>query len=135
MKPRIIVEEYMEESTQKELRDYKFFCINGIPKMVLVCSNRYKKLKKTYFDIEWNKLDITEGNCDIEKNLKKPIKFEEMKELAKKLAKDIKFLRIDFYEVNGRIYFGEMTFYPQAGYERFHPEEYDKILGDWIRLY
>ncbi len=64
----------------------------------------------------------------------KPIHFEEMLQLAKKLADDIPFVRTDFYEINGKVYFGEMTFFPASGFSGFEPEEWDKKLGEWIKL-
>ena len=72
IKPRIIIEKYMSTEKQAELIDYKFFCFNGEPKILLVCSGRSKKLKKTWFDVMWNKLDLEEGNCETDGTLKKP---------------------------------------------------------------
>lgn len=136
IKPRIIIEKYMSDEEQKELIDYKLFCFNTIPKLTLVCSERFSSdnMCETFFDENWNVLDITEGNHRVDKNIKKPNNYEEMKEIAKKLSEDTLFTRIDFYEINGKIYFGEITFYPNSGYEKFEPKEYDKILGDWIKL-
>ena len=116
--------------------DYKFFCFNGKPEIVLACSDRFSKdgLKETWFDSNWNLLPLTEGGHKIDKSIQKPQKFEEMKKLAKKLAKDIAFVRIDFYEFDGKVYFGEITFFPASGFERFDPEEWNKKLGDMIDL-
>ncbi len=134
IKPKIIIEQYMEDESRTELKDYKFFCFNGKVKIVLVCSNRFKKLKKTFFDDKWNELNLTEGVHEKDQNLKKPINFEKMKELAEILSEEIPFVRVDFYEIDQMIYFGEITFFPQAGYEKFNPEEYDRIWGAWINL-
>lgn len=134
VRPRIIIEKYMETKEQPELIDYKFFCFNGEAKILLVCSNRSKKLKETWFDVEWNKLELKEGNCEIDDNLNKPKNLELMVKLANKLSKNISFVRIDFYENDNKVYFGEITFFPKSGYEEFVPEEYDKILGDMLEL-
>lgn len=134
VKPRIIIEEYKNSKEQAELTDYKFFCFNGNAEMILVCSNRSKKLKKTWFDINWNMLDLREGDCKIDLTVKKPVNLSLMLEMANKLSQEIPFVRIDFYEIDGKVYFGEITFFPKAGYEEFKPEKYQKILGDKIKL-
>ena len=82
----------------------------------------------------WNKLDLEEGNCETDGTLKKPKNLDLMVELARKLSRKIPFVRIDFYENDSRIYFSEITFYPNSGFEKFKPEKYDKILGDMIEL-
>mgnify|MGYP004638379437 CR=1 FL=1 len=136
IKPCIIAEKYMENNGQNELIDYKFFCFNGQPKVVLVCSERFasKNMCKTYFDENWNLLDITEANHRIDKEQKKPQNFEKMKTISQKLAKDMPFVRIDFYEIEGRLYFGEITFFPASGLEKFKPEKWNNIFGDMIDI-
>ena len=136
IKPRIIAEKYMEKKKQKELIDYKFFCFNGNPKVILVCSERFSSdnMCETWFDENWNFLDIIESNHRVNKKIKKPINFSQMMEFSKKLSRDIPFIRVDFYEINGKIYFGELTFFPAAGFEKFEPEEWDKKLGDMLEL-
>ncbi len=136
VKPRIIIEEYMEEENKQDLKDYKFFCFNGEPKFVLVCSERFSSsnMKKTFFDENWNVMDVKEGGHQIDVTIKRPVNFDKMKEIAKKLSKDMPFLRVDLYEINGKIYFGEMTFYPNAGFEKFEPEEFNRKLGDLINI-
>ena len=136
IKPRIIAEKYMGTNEQKELIDYKFFCFNGNPKVILVCSERFSSdnMCETWFDENWNFLDIIESNHRVNKKIKKPINFSQMMEFSKKLSRDIPFIRVDFYEINGKIYFGELTFFPAAGFEKFEPEEWDKKLGDMLEL-
>lgn len=133
VKPRIIIEKYLEFA-KEEAVDYKFFCFNGIAKIILVCSNRSKKLKETWFDIKWNMLDLREGNCDIDRKLKKPVNLKLMIELAEKLAKDIPFVRVDFYENNNKVYFGEITFFPKSGFEEFKPAIANEKLGNLIDI-
>lgn len=136
VKPRIIVEKYMENNSGEEIIDYKLFCFNGVPRIILVCSERFssKNMCETWFDEDWNYLDITENNHRTDKTIKCPINFDEMKILARKLSDGIPFLRCDFYEVNEKIYFGELTFFPASGFEKFEPNEWNKKLGDMLEL-
>ena len=136
VKPRIIVEKYMRDSCHDELRDYKFFCFNGEPEVVLVCSDRFcgTGLKETWYDNKWNRLPFTEGGHEVDDSLTKPDNFDLMLKLARVLSKNIPFVRVDFYSIDGDVFFGEITFYPASGYERFNPVEWDKKLGDMINL-
>lgn len=136
IKPCIIAEKYMENNGQNELIDYKFFCFNGQPKVVLVCSERFasNNMCKTYFDENWNLLNIMEANHRIDKEQKKPQSFEKMKTISQKLAKGMPFVRIDFYEIEGSLYFGEITFFPASGLEKFKPEKWNNIFGDMIDI-
>lgn len=134
--PRIVAEKYLIDAETDDLIDYKIHCFNGEPKVVLVCSERKKSgLKEDWFTMDWEHLPIhrpTHQNSD--KQIKKPRNFDLMAEFAKKLSTGMPFVRIDFYEVDGSLYFGEITFFPTSGYTRFVPDEYDAILGDWITL-
>jgi len=136
IKPRIIVEQYMEEEGKKDLTDYKFMCFNGKVKCSFVCLNRNTKggLNVDFYDLNWNKMPFERHYKNSDIILKKPKNYEKMIKLAEKLARNIPFVRVDFYEIKNRIYFGELTFYPGAGFEEFNPEEYDEILGSWINL-
>lgn len=134
VKPRIIAEKYMENINHKGLIDYKFFCFNGVFKILLICSNRFFGLEKTWFDRNFELMDLEEGGHPRNKNLSKPQRYNEMIKFAEKLSKNIPFLRVDFYEIDGHVYFGEMTFYPSSGYENFTPDEYNNILGEMIQL-
>jgi hypothetical protein len=134
---KIIAEKYMEDETYKELRDYKFFCFNGEPKIMFVGTERQVKgeeVKFDFFDMDYKHLDIKNGHPNAKLIPEKPINFEKMKELAKKLSKNIPHVRVDFYEVNGDIFFGELTFYHFSGMVPFIPEEWDYKLGEWIKL-
>ena len=135
IKPRIIAEEYMEESNG-ELCDYKFLCFNGQVRSCFTCTDRFsgEGLKVTFFDNEWNRLPFERHYKQDKNKIDKPVNFEKMKELATKLSSELLFVRVDFYEVNGKIYFGELTFFPGSGMEEFSPEEWDYTLGSWIKL-
>ncbi len=136
VKPRIIAEQYIEDETTKDLRDYKFFCFNGFPKCSLVCSGRNSKkgLHITFFDLDWNIMPVECQSPSVKEGLPQPKNYKKMLKLAQKLSESIPFVRVDFYEINNNIYFGELTFYPCSGLVAFEPHEWDEKLGDWIKL-
>ncbi len=136
VEPRIIAEKYMENLSGEDLVDYKLMCFNGEPKCIFVCENRSSKenFTITVYDTDWNIMPFGRKYPKREQPGEKPSTYKEMVELAKKLSENIPFVRVDFYEVQGKIYFGEMTFYPGAGFEKFNPSEWDKKLGDWLVL-
>lgn len=136
VKPRIICEKYMVDDSGDELKDYKFMCFNGEVKCLFVCLNRNSSngLNVDFYDLEWNIMPFERKYENSGKKIKKPKNFDKMIELSKELSKDIPFLRVDFYEIKGKVYFGELTFYPGSGMEEFRPYKYDEILGSWINL-
>lgn len=140
VKPRIIAEKYMEndgnDEAQGELTDYKFMCFNGEVKCSFTCHNRYQEggLKVTFYDRDWNVMPFERHYPRSIEGLPKPSNYEKMIKLAEKLSKGIPFVRIDFYESGGKIYFGEITFYPGSGFEEFTPTTWDYKLGSWIDL-
>ena len=137
VKPRIIAEAYMEDEETKELRDYKFFCFNGEVKALFIATERASTTEETkfdFFDENFNHLPFTNGHPNALEAPKKPINFEKMKELAARLSTGIPHLRVDLYEVNGKIYFGELTFSHWGGMMPFEPEEWDYKFGSWIQL-
>lgn len=135
VKPRIIGEEYMEDISG-ELRDYKFFCFDGEPKFMFVATDRMKAddTKFDFFDMDYNHLPFTNGHPNAAIPPKKPETFEQMKLLAAKLSQGIPHVRVDFYDVEGHVYFGEMTFFHWSGMTPFEPEEWDYKFGEWITL-
>ena len=137
VKPRIIAEKYMEDSKTEELRDYKFFAFDGDVKALFIATDRNKKkeeVKFDFFDENFNHLDLKQVHPISNKHIEKPINFEKMKELASSLSKGLPEARCDFYEVDGKIYFGEITFFHHGGLVPFHPVSWDKTLGSWIKL-
>ena len=136
VKPRIIAEAYMEDSKYKELRDYKFFTFGGEPKALYIVQGRGKgeTTVADFFDMDFNHLPITFDHNMAEVPPVKPECFEEMKRLAAILSKGTPQLRVDFYEVDGKVYFGEMTFFHCSGFGSFNPDYWDKTFGDWIVL-
>lgn len=135
--PRIIAEQYMENSETTDLRDYKFFAFSGETKAMFIATERANETEETkfdFFDDNFNHLDFTNGHPKADKLPKKPAGFEEMKILANKLSKDIPHIRVDFYEANGKIYIGELTFFHWGGLVPFEPYEWDEKFGSWIKL-
>lgn len=136
VKPRIIVEKYMEDSRDGELRDYKLFCFNGKFHMMFIATNRQGN-GDTYFDFfdkDFKHLPFTNGHPNAPKLPHKPANFSKMVKMAEKLSKNIPHVRVDFYDVNGKVYFGEMTFFHWSGFVSFDPPEWDKKLGELINL-
>lgn len=136
VKPRIIVEKYMEDSTSKDLKDYKFFCFDGRPEVLYISTGSHTDNQQiAFFDMNYNLLNIkrTDYN-DYDTLPNKPKEFEKMKKFASMLSKNIPHLRVDFYEVDGNVYFGELTFYTGSGYIPFTNEKYDRKLGDYIKI-
>ena len=133
--PRIIAEQYMEDHIDKELRDYKFYCFDGIPKIMYIASNRNSgHVNFDFYDMEFNHLDITQKYPNASEPLRKPEHFKEMIGLAKKLSNGFPHVRVDFYEVDGKVYFGELTFFSMSGLTPFKPAKWDKIMGSWLTL-
>lgn len=136
VKPRIIAEEYVEDSVTQELRDYKFFTFGGVPKVLYIAQGRGRgePTVADFFDMEFNHLPFTIDHDMAPTPPEKPRSFEQMKALAAKLSEGTPQLRVDFYEVDGKVYFGEMTFFHCTGMEAFHPEQWDRQFGDWVIL-
>ena len=136
VKPRIIAEEYMEDSRFGELRDYKFFTFGGEPRVLYIAQGRGRgePTVADFFDMEFNHLPFTIDHDMASVPPEKPDNFVLMQQLAAKLSQGTPQLRVDFYEVDGRVYFGEMTFFHCSGMESFHPEQWDRIFGDWVIL-
>ena len=137
VKHRIIGEAYMVDESGYELKDYKWFCYNGEPKALFIATDRGLEGEETkfdFFDADFNHLPFTNGHPNSPHPVLKPQSFEKMKELAAKLSQGQPHLRVDFYDINGRIYFGELTFYHWSGMVPFEPEEWDYKFGEWIKL-
>ena len=136
IKPKIIAETHLVNDEGTELNDYKIMVFNGKAKCSFVCSDRFTegKLKVTFFDLDWNKMPFERRYPKSSRVIDKPQNYQLMVKLAEILAEGILFNRVDFYEVNGRVYFGEMTFYPGGGMEDFNPKEWDNIIGEWLEL-
>lgn len=136
VKPQIIAENYMTDDSKAELMDYKFMCFNGKHRCTFTCTERYSEsgLKVTFFDKEWNVMPFERHYPVSKETIKRPKNYELMVELSEKISKNLPFARIDFYEIFGKAYFGEVTLYPGSGFEEFTPYKWDEILGSWLDL-
>lgn len=135
VKHRYIAEQYMEDESGFELKDYKIFCFDGVPKYLFVATGRQQNdTRFDFYDTEFNHLPIKNGHENADVWPTKPANFEEMLRLAEKLSQGIPHVRVDLYNVRGKIYFGEMTFFHWSGFTAYEPSEWDKIFGDYIKL-
>ena len=136
IKRQIIAEKLMKNEVNPEagINDYKFFCFNGVPKLMLYVTGRQTEKHEDYFDMDYNWLHIQNGCTESKEQPEKPSCFNEMKELAGILSEGMKQVRVDFYEIDGKVFFGEYTFFSGGGFEKFHPDEWEKKLGSWIEL-
>lgn len=137
VKPQIIAEKYMEDDKLKELRDYKFFAFDGVVKVLFIATDRQNANEETkfdFYDMNFCHIDMRNGHPNSKVIIERPETFEEMKSLAEKLSVGIPLLRVDFYEVNGNVYFGELTLSHWGGMTPYEPEEWDEIFGSWIKL-
>ena len=134
IKPKIICERYLSDTEPGGIKDYKFFCFNGVPKYIQVDSERFIDHKRNMYDCNWNRIPVDYIYPRTEELDEKPSKLEEMMEVAKKLSNGFPFVRVDLYFTQNKIYFGEMTFFPEAGFGKFKPEKYDKIFGEQLIL-
>ncbi len=137
VKPKVIAEKYMVDESGYELKDYKFFAFDGFAKAMFIASDRQVEGEETkfdFFDMDFKHLPFTNGHPNSECEITRPQSFEKMKQLAEELSRGIPQLRVDFYEVNGQIYFGELTFSHWSGFKPFNPTEWDSKFGEWIEL-
>lgn len=134
---RIIAEKYMVDESGYELKDYKIFCFDGEPKAMFIATDRGVEGVETkfdFFDMDFNHLPFTNGHPNATKPISKPVGFEEMKRLASILSQGHPHVRIDFYDIHGNIYFGEITFFHWSGTKPFNPIDWDYKFGNWIKL-
>lgn len=134
IKPRIICEKYLETDAGILPNDYKIYCFNGVPKLILVCTERVTKTRLDFFDLDWNVLDIGKEEYKSKVVPKKPENLKKMIEYAKKLSEPFEFVRVDFYNDNGKVIFGELTFTPAGCRAQYYTDNGNKMLGDMLKL-
>ncbi len=134
IKPRIIFEELLPMDERDDLPDYKFFCFDGKPYCLYTMvdyAKNHENGRLGFFDTQFQKMPYCRKDYKpINEQLPKPHNFEKMLEYAEILSKGFPHVRVDFYDISGRIVFGEMTFYNASGYTTFEPDEFDYILGE-----
>lgn len=134
IKRKIICEKFINDKNGK-LLDYKFFCFDGKPEFIEVDFDRFSGHKMNFYDLNWNMLELKKGKCENYTDIyKKPYNFEKMCEIAKELCKEFQFVRVDLYNVDGKIYFGELTFTPASGRHPFKPLDKDKKIAERIKM-
>jgi len=134
IKRKIIAEAYLEDEPGANLFDYKFFCLNGIPRIMYVIEGASDNPTEAFFDMDQNYLDLEMEDPRPEIPPKLPNSFDEMKRLAAKLSEGVPFLRVDFFCVKGRLYVGELTFFHESGFGEIKPKEWDMKLGDMLDI-
>lgn len=133
--PRIIAEKYLVDEKWVDLKDYKVFCFNGEPKAIQVDLDRFLNHKINIYDLDRNLLPF-EFSCSSDKHhrVEKPNQLDKMLKLAKDLSNNIPHVRVDFYLLNDKIYFWELTFYHWAWIEKFNPDNWNLKFWSWIKL-
>lgn len=131
---KILCEKYLDDCSGIELMDYKLFCFDGVFKLLLICSDRHTKLSNDWYDNFLHHLPCINGPKNRKKDIVISDKINEMISLAEKLTKGMPQCRVDFYDVNGKIYFGEMTLFESGGFAPFKPNKYDELFGSYINL-
>lgn len=132
---KVFAEQYLEEAGKQELTDYKFYCFDGKVRFLFIASGRQEgHITFDYFDENYRHLDVVQTHPPAAVPPEKPEHFELMIQLAEKLSEGLPHVRVDFYQVNGKVYFGEYTFFTHGGWAAFDPDEYDRLLGSYIHL-
>lgn len=135
VKPRVIAEKYLEDSQTCDTRDYKFFTFGGEPKVMYIATGRGSgETYGDFFDMDFRHLDLTIDHNNAPVCPEKPVGFEEMKRAAAILAEGIPQVRVDFYEIDSHVYFGEMTFFHCGGFMKFNPDSWNRTFGDWVLM-
>lgn len=135
VKPRIIAEQYIEDRELGELRDYKWYCFHGVPRlMAIFCGRAAGATTADYFDMDFSPVILSWGYSQAQTAPEKPKNFEKMQKFAQVLSEGLLSLRVDFYEVNGQVYVGELTFFDGSGFDRIEPVQWDETMGSWVQL-
>lgn len=134
VRPRIIAEKYMTDNIHPDLLDYKFYCFDGVPKVLVVATGRNVDLCFDYYDMDFNHLPFSQGGPNSTSPVERPRNLDKMIELAAVLSAGMPHVRIDLFDVGSRVYFGEYTFFDSSGMAKFDPEEWDYNFGGYIKL-
>lgn len=134
-KPRVIVEDFIESKDDEQLRDYKVFCFNGIPRVIRVDTDRFTEHKMDFYDADWNKIEGAGMGYPVSgRQFSKPVCLNRLLKYAAKLSSPFHHARVDFYIVEEKIYFGEITFTNGAGFDRFSSYDFDLMMGNWLDI-
>lgn len=133
VRPRIIAEKFVGINNIRPY-EYKFFCFNGVPKIVMVVKDRDTLAKSNFYDMNFQLLPLQIENPNFYEHIEYPSNFTEMKNIATKLSQGYKHIRVDLYNINGKIYFSEYTFQHWGGFSHISPPEWNDLMGKWITL-
>lgn len=133
---RIVVEELLEDSSNPYggINDYKFMCFNGKAECVVVDVGRLTNHKRNFYDMKWQRINVSSDHENFEPDIDEPKNFSGMISVAERLSEGFPYVRVDLYNIDGKIYFGEMTFYPWSGYVKFEPDEFDYMVGEKFNI-
>lgn len=133
-KSRIIAEQLLENRLSPEagIEDFKILCFHGEPQYIIVDKDRYTDHRRNIYDVDWQRVDVTTDHEQFDSVYPKPENLEGMLDIARKLSEDFPFVRVDLYNIDSKIYFGELTFYPWSGYVKFSPVGFDEKLGSLL---
>lgn len=131
---KITAEEFLETEGAEGIDDYKFLCFNGKVHYIWVDKDRFTRHTRTFFDRDWNQLKVESDHPYSDCPIDRPWGFEDMLKIAEDIGQDFPFARIDFYSVNKKVYFGEITFYPWSGLVQFTPDSFDFDMGSVFKL-
>lgn len=135
VKPRIIIEEFLDDEIHETPNDYKVYCFNGNPKFIRVHVDRFGINKNNLYDLEWNIIkNVSLEHVDPSLTIEKPNVLDQMIEYSKILSSKFIHVRVDFYIINSKIYIGELTFTTSSGFDKIRPREFDTLMGDWMKL-
>lgn len=131
LKRKIVIEKLLKDKKNPEagITDYKIFCYNGVSQYIIVDVDRYIGHKRNFYDCDWNNLHVISDCPASDREIERPQNLDQMLEIARKLSENFPFVRVDLYNIEGKIYFGEMTFYPWSGYVQYYPDQFDYELG------
>lgn len=132
--PRIIIEKYIQNEETNTLNDYKFFCFGGDPRFIQVDVDRFQDHRRNFYDLDWKKLPFELHYKSYNSEVTRPKMLQEMVEVSAKLSKGLKFARVDLYDLDNQVVFGEITLYPGNGLEKFNPSEFDLTTGSYLKL-
>lgn len=128
-KSRIIIEELLEMPDRSDLSDYKIMCFNGIPRVIVLDKDRYTNHHRNFYTADWEYINAYSDHENAGDIYPRPLNLDHMLEIASILSEDFPYVRVDLYNIEGKIYFGELTFYPWSGYVQFEPDKFDYQLG------
>lgn len=134
VKPRVIIEQLLKDKDNKSINDYKIFCYNGKAKFIMVATDRDQNIKLDFFDTHWNWFDFKNGANNNKNKPYKPKNLSKMISIAEQISDDYPHVRVDLYNIEGKIFFGEMTFFSGSGLDPFEPEKYDYLFGKYLEL-